>query len=290
LVTILALAAAALYGSADFLGGAASRRASALAVLAVTAPAGCAVVVTAGLAMGGWSAMGPAGAGWAAAAGACGSLGLIAFYAGFAAAPMSVVAPVSALISTVLPVGVAVAEGERPGPGVAVGAIVCIAAVVLVSLGQAQPDGVRAGAPHPGLRGLLYAVPAGVAFGLFFLFMKNAGTSGVIWPVAAARLAGAVVAVACCVVTGTRPLGWGGGHQTRPVFGIALASGAMDAAANVCYVLATRAGMFGLAVVITSLYPGTTVLLARVVLGERMRWLQRAGLVLAAVGVILVTV
>jgi drug/metabolite transporter (DMT)-like permease len=70
---------------------------------------------------------------------------------------------------------------------------------------------------------------------------------------------------------------------------IALISGAVDAAANVCYVLATRAGLFGLAVVITSLYPGITVLLARLLLGERLRWVQRAGLVLAAVGVVLVT-
>ena len=70
---------------------------------------------------------------------------------------------------------------------------------------------------------------------------------------------------------------------------IALVSGAVDAAANVCYVLATRAGLFGLAVVITALYPGMTVLLARWVLGERMRWLQRAGLLLAAAGVVLLT-
>jgi len=73
------------------------------------------------------------------------------------------------------------------------------------------------------------------------------------------------------------------------VAAIALVSGA-DAAANVCSVLATRAGLFGLAVVITSLYPGVTVLLARLLLGERMRWLQRVGLLLAAVGVVLVTV
>jgi drug/metabolite transporter (DMT)-like permease len=70
---------------------------------------------------------------------------------------------------------------------------------------------------------------------------------------------------------------------------IALLSGAVDAAANVCYLLATRAGLFGLAVVITSLYPGVTVLLARLVLGERTRWLQRAGLLLAALGVVLLT-
>jgi len=289
LVTILALAAAALYGSADFLGGVASRRASAFAVLAVTVPAGAAVMVAAGLVTGGWGAVAtPSAAGWAAAAGACGALGLVAFYAAFAAAPMSVVAPVAALISTVLPVGIAVAEGERPTPGVAAGAVICIAAVVLVSLGQ-RPDDGAGGGPGHGLRGVGYAVCAGAAFGLFFLFLKNAGASGVIWPVAIARLAGAVVAFACCAVTRIRPLGWGRGRASRAVFGIALASGAVDAAANVCYVLATRAGLFGVVVVITSLYPGMTVLLARVVLGERMRWVQRAGLALAAAGLILVT-
>jgi len=70
---------------------------------------------------------------------------------------------------------------------------------------------------------------------------------------------------------------------------IALASGTIDAAANVCYVPATRVGLFGLAVVITSFYPGMTVLLARILLGERLRWLQRTGLLLAAAGVVLVT-
>ena len=71
---------------------------------------------------------------------------------------------------------------------------------------------------------------------------------------------------------------------------IALASGAVDASANVCYVLATRDRLFGIAVVITALYPGMTVLLARFVLGERMRLIQQVGLLLAGLGVILVTV
>ena len=111
-----------------------------------------------------------------------------------------------------------------------------------------------------------------------------------LWPVAVSRTAGTVLAVAIALAAGVRP--W---RRTRPGLrghgagAIALASGAVDAAANVCYVLATRAGLFGLAVVITALYPGMTVLLARWVLGERMRWLQRAGLLLAAVGVVLLT-
>ena len=140
--TVLALAAAALYGSADFLGGTASRRASTFAVLAVTVPAGAAVMLAAMLLLGGlsggelgWAGMTWAGAGWAAAAGTCGALGLIAFYAAFAVAPMSVVAPVTALVSTVLPVGAALADGERMGPSVAAGVLICVVAVVLVSAG-----------------------------------------------------------------------------------------------------------------------------------------------------------
>src|SRR6202035_2457731 len=70
----------------------------------------------------------------------------------------------------------------------------------------------------------------------------------------------------------------------------AASAGVIDVLANLCYVAATRIGAFGLAVVLASLYPGVTVLLARVVLGERLRWIQRAGLALAAVGILLVTV
>jgi len=103
--------------------------------------------------------------------------------------------------------------------------------------------------------------------------------------VAISRSAGTVVAFGIALATRT-PLWPGRGGITR----IALLSGVIDAAANVCYVLATRSGLFGLAVVITSLYPGMTVLLARVLLGERMRWVQRTGLLLAAAGVFLVTV
>ena len=74
-----------------------------------------------------------------------------------------------------------------------------------------------------------------------------------------------------------------------PVVLAAAGAGVIDVVANICYVAATRTGMFGLAVVLASLYPGVTVLLARVVLGERLRWVQRAGLGLAVIGIILVT-
>ena len=308
MVTILALAAAVLYGTADFLGGVASRRASVFAVLALTVPAGAAVMLLAALlgqlpALRGLGTPAPAvswaAVGWAAASGVCGAFGLIAFYTGFASAPISVVAPVAALVSAVLPVGVAIAGGERPAATVIAGGLICLVAIVLVSAqpaDRARPErSQRPGGEGRSSRirlvtsGRLLAIgcgaAAGVGFGLFFICLKNAGQSGVLWPVAISRSAGTVVAFGIALATRTRLRSGRGGITV-----IALVSGSIDAAANVCYILATRVGLFGLAVVITSLYPGMTVLLARVLLGERMRWLQRAGLLLAAVGVVLVTV
>src|ERR1700761_607367 len=303
--TILALAAGVLSGSADFLGGAAARRARPVSVLVVTTAAGATAVVLAALLIGlaglgghGPGALtslaGPAGLAWGALAGVTGVIGLLLFYLGFSVAPMSVVAPVSALASTLLPLGVALGQGERLGPGVIAGGLLCLVAVVLVSL-ERRPDeaaGHRSLAHR--LRGVGFGLASGVMFGLFFLFFRNAGSSGVLWPVAVARVVGAVLALGAWLLTRRpgpagrllnpdRPAG-----ALRAVLPLALASGTVDASANICYVLATRSGLFGIAVVITALYPGMTVLLARFVLGERMRLIQRIGRVLAGAGVVLV--
>jgi len=123
-------------------------------------------------------------------------------------------------------------------------------------------------------------------FGIFFVFLRNAGTSGVFWPVCTSRLANSAVVIAVAVLAGARPVGRAAGTR---VLAAAVGSGVLDASANLCYVLATRAGLFGIAAVLTSLYPGITVLLARVVLRERMQGVQRLGLLLAGVGIVLVT-
>ena len=283
---VFALAAAALYGSADFLGGVASRRARAASVLLISTPVGVVVIVAAALLTGAPFQAG--GLGWALAAGAVGGAGLIIFYGGLAAGPMSVVAPVSALVSTVVPVGVAMAMGERAGAAVYAGAALCLVAIVLVSMERPGPGPGRPPAPAGPVpsRGLGYGAASGLAFGIFFLFIRNAATSGVLWPMCLARVAGTVVILAAAVWLGTRPPGPGAGRWVLPAV---VGAGVLDATANVCYLLAARAGLFGVAVVITSLYPGVTVLLARVMLGERMRAVQRVGLFLAAAGVAMVT-
>jgi uncharacterized membrane protein len=186
-----------------------------------------------------------------------GGLGLIIVYIGLAAGPMSVVAPVSGLVSTVLPVAVALAEGER-----------------------------RRSIARRALAGpLSYGIASGTSFGLFFLLIRNAGRSGELWPVAAGRIGelATVLIVAAVLRRSVLPCG-----AVGRLLLAAAGAGAIDVVANICYVAATRTGMFGLAVVLDSLYPGVTVLLARTVLGERLHWAQRAGLGLAAIGIILV--
>jgi drug/metabolite transporter (DMT)-like permease len=291
MVIVFALAAAVLYGSADFLGGAASRHSRALSVAAVSVPVGALVMLAAAVLSGAQSPA--AGLGWAIAAGVFGAIGLIVFYTGLAAGPMSVVAPVSALVSTVLPVGVAVASGEHLGVLVYIGAAVCLMATVLVSLERGTPArtpanaaGTRFLGDQPALRGLVYGIVCGAMFGIFFVCLRNAGSSGVFWPVCTARMANAAVVIAVAVLARARPVGpWAGSRVLAATIG----SGVLDASANLCYVLATRAGLFGIAAVLTSLYPGITVLLARVVLRERMHAIQRLGLLLAGVGIVLVT-
>jgi drug/metabolite transporter (DMT)-like permease len=105
--------------------------------------------------------------------------------------------------------------------------------------------------------------------------------------VVVARLAGTLIFLAAATGMRIGPVRWR--HDAR-LFTAALGAGVFDASANVCYVLATRAGLFGLAVVLTSLYPGVTVLLARLVLGERMSVARWVGLALAAGGILLVSV
>jgi drug/metabolite transporter (DMT)-like permease len=178
-----ALFAAALYGSADFLGGLASRQARSASVLLLSAPAGAVVMISVALISG--VPFQITGLGWALAGGAAGGAGLLVFYAGLAAGPMSVVAPVAALVSTLLPVGVALVDGERASPAVYAGALLCLAAIGLVSMERPRPG---ATSQRPA-RGLGYGVVAGIAFGMFFLFLRNAGTAGVLWPVCAARVA-----------------------------------------------------------------------------------------------------
>src|SRR5262249_14765877 len=181
----------------------AARRAPTLAVVMVSEPFGALTMLPAAMLAGG--PLPAAGAGWAAAGGAVGALGLIVFYQGLAAGPLNVVAPPSALVSTLLPVGVALAAGERQGPAVYAGALICLGAIVLISM-EHRAAGHRP-RPHRTARAIGYGAASGLAFGLYFLFLRNAGQSGLLWPVAEARLAGTAVMTVAAFWQRAR-LGW----------------------------------------------------------------------------------
>jgi drug/metabolite transporter (DMT)-like permease len=285
MVTILGLASALAYGFADFLGGAASRRMSVLTVVLLAVPAGLALLVVAAVITGGSPTV--HGTVWGIASGLAGSTGLLTFYRALAKGPMSVVAPVSALAAAVLPVTAGTLRGERLDATVLAGVVLCLVAIGLVSMEAASPEAGAVTRRRLTDSGPLMAGVSGAAFGVFFILLKEAGDGSGLWPLVAARTGGLWVTLITWLVVGRR----GPASLSRAsTMILVLLSGALDAGANILYFLAAQKGLLSLAAVLTSLYPAVTVLLARAVYSERLRTVQRAGLVVALAGVSLVTI
>jgi drug/metabolite transporter (DMT)-like permease len=272
----LALASAIVFGAGDFCGGAASRRGGSTGVLVISLPTGLVLLLVVAVALGGGTS--PGALAWGTASGVAGGAGLLVFYRALALGPMSVVAPVSGLMAAVLPAVVGVLNGDRLSVTALAGIALCLVAICFVSI---EPGGRREGGA--GVSGPLFAVLAGAGFGAFFVLIQH-GDDGTLWPLVASKAVGVVmVVVAAMVVRAGPPL------KDRVTVGIAMLAGTLDVLGNTLYVLASRAGMLSIAGVLSSLYPASTVLLARLVYGERLRPIQRVGLVVAVAGVGLVT-
>jgi uncharacterized membrane protein len=274
---LLALLSAVVYGTADFLGGLAARRTAALAATVVAQ--GCGLLLVA-LAMPFFPAAPPGGAGalWAVGAGVTGGVGVALLYYGFAVGRVSVVAPVTAVCSITIPVLVAIGLGERPGL-VALGGIgIAIASVALISRHD-DP----AGKPSGRDRSLAIALASGVAIGAFFVCLARAGSSSGLWPLLIARATSTAALAAAARMANVRLA------IPRSVLPVVVACGALDMVANALYLLAVRGGPLGLVATLASLYPASTVLLARLVLRERLRPVQSVGLACAAVAIVLIT-
>ena len=284
IVTLLGIGGALGYGVADFLGGAASRRSNVLRVLLLGMPVGLVVLLAAAVLTAG--APTGDGLGWGLAAGLAGGTGILAFYRALAQGPMSVVAPVSALAAAVLPVAAGIARGERLEATVLAGVLLCVAAIGLVSMENDERAEGRVERRRPLDHGPLVAAVSGLAFGVFFIMLKEAGDGNGLWPVVASRTSGVVLLLVIALIAGRqRGVGLSGGTTLVLV----VLSGVLDAVGNALYFLAAQQGMLSLAAVLTSLYPAVTVLLARIVYSERLRVAQRAGLAVAVAGVALVT-
>jgi drug/metabolite transporter (DMT)-like permease len=274
-IIALALSSAIVFGAGDFCGGAASRRGGSTGVLVLSLPAGLVLLLAVTLAMGGGTNGGALA--WGAVSGLAGGGALLVFYRALAQGPMSVVAPVSGLMAAVVPAVVGVAQGDHLSPTAVAGIVLCLVAICFVSI-EPNKQQTRAG-----LRGPLLALLAGTGFGAFFVLIQK-GDDGTLWPLVVSKAIGVVMVVFAALATRVRPP-----TRDRVTAGIAVLAGALDVLGNALYVLASRAGMLSIAGVLSSLYPASTVLLARLVYGERLRPIQRVGLVVAVAGVGLVT-
>lgn len=282
MIVALSLAAALVYGAADFCGGLASRRCSALAVVVWSQAAGLAVLLPALLLVPGvfrWSDL--------AFGGLCGIAGAFAvmlLYRGLAVGVMGVVSPITAVLAAAIPVAWGLLFGEHPSP-LALGGIACaLIAVVLVSAAPPGGDGTaaplaRAERKHPFPPGIPEALGAGVAFGFFFIVLAQTHRDAAFVPLLGTRLSSLALLAAAGVAARTSF------HIGRPSWRLVAAGGALDMLANVLYVVAVHQGSLAIVAVLTSLYPAATVALAAIVVHERLVRMQWLGVGVAFAGV-----
>jgi drug/metabolite transporter (DMT)-like permease len=259
------------WGVSDFLGGLQSRRLPVLSVVVITYPFGLLLIAPVALAAGG--SISGSDAGVAALAGAAGAIAIGLFYLAMAIGPVSLVAPVASM-GVVVPVAVGLLRGEAPSGVQAAGLVLAIVGIALAVREAEAPHTVAV--PK---RSLLLAAVSGLGFGVFFVGIDAAASDDALWAATLAR-AGGVVAIAAAALAAPARVVF-----SRPALPALLAIGALDVSANSLFALATSEGLLSLVSVAGSLYPVTTVLLARLVLGERLARLQRAGVVVALAGV-----
>ncbi len=274
MVYLLAISSAVLYGAADFTGGLTTRHASTIPVVLLSQAAG---LILLALLMPVLPHASPARADllWGAAAGLTGGIGVALLYHALAIGTMAVVAPTTAVCAVAIPVLVSVLLGERPVPLAVAGIALGIASIVLVSQHAA-------GSSPRGPSGVGTALVSGVAIGLFLLSFAQAGPHAGMWPLLVARTV-SVTIFAVMAIAGGRSI-----RMPPRVTALVVVAGVMDMLANALYLLATREGPLSIVVTLSSLYPASTVLLARVVLGERLRPWQITGVGCALAAVVLI--
>ena len=299
------------YGVSDFVGGIASRRVAALRVVIVSYPVALVVLVAAAAPLGG--TMSTPAVVWGLLSGVGQAFGVWWFYAALGAGPISVVSPLTAILVAGLPVGVGLALGERPSALAGVGVVLALVAVVLVSreasdeplarrefgpdeplarreFGPDEPLARREFGPDEDARPHRFTmkvawltVGAGVAFGMNFVILDQIPVEAKLWPLVLGRVAATVIVLAAALATANLA-------RIRGVpLRLALLAGVLDAVATVTSLLALQASLLSLAGVLIALYPAATVLLAIVVLRERVTSWQAVGMVLALSAVALIT-
>jgi drug/metabolite transporter (DMT)-like permease len=277
---VLSLLAALGYGVADFVGGLAARRTAAvLSVVMVSYPVGLLGMLAIEPLLGGSPTATSLVIG--AISGVISAAAILWFYAALAAGPMSVVSPVTSLLVAGLPLAYGMLTGEHPGVIALVGAAIALIAVVLVS--RQEHSAVDEGTPvRFTARVAWLTAGTGIAFGVYFILLDKVGTSTGLWPLIISRAVSSAVVLVAGLIRRQRLLPAGVPRR------LALTAGVLDVLGNGAFLYALHVGLLSIVSVVTSLYPAATVVLARVVLGERTGWIQRIGLVLAAAAVVMI--
>jgi len=268
----LALAAAASWGVGDFLGGLKSRTLHPIAVLIVAQPIGGAIVAIWVLIRG----AGPPGSEilWACLAALFGTTGLVAFYRGMAAGALSIVAPIAGA-GAAIPVIWGLAHGDDPSRWQELGFVAAFVGVVLASL-ERRPEAARLAA------GVGWAAIAMVAFGGYYVPMHAASHEDFLWAAFVFRLTSiTMISIAWLVLRPPR--------ARRTDLPVLATMGLLDTGGNVFFAAASTKGLVSVVSILASLYPVVTVMLARAVLHERVDRSQEAGIVLALVGIVLIS-
>jgi drug/metabolite transporter (DMT)-like permease len=270
---IFGLTASLCWGGGDFSGGLASRRANVSGVVIAGYTVGFVLLVALALI---WKEPlpRPVDVLWGGLAGVAGVLGLIAFYSALSSGPMGIAAPVSAVLTAALPVLFSALTAELPTRLQLGGFVLALLAIGLIS----RPD--RASGPPQGI-GL--AVLAGCGFGCFFILISRVSPGATFWPLAVARFTSVSVAL---IMTRLRR------QPVLPGMRVALLvalAGILDALGNAFFVLAAHSGRLDVAAVLSSFYPAATVLLAALVLRERVTRVQAIGILLVLLAVPLIS-
>jgi drug/metabolite transporter (DMT)-like permease len=267
---VLGLAAALLYGGADFGGGLLSRHLGSLRVNALGSIAAATLsLLVLAVARSGEPSL--RAIGWGFVSGIGGGVGTLMLYRGLARGQMSVVGPVSAVGAAVLPAVAGVAMGQHLEPLAAAGVVLALPAIALVA---------GAGSAGRSRSGLADGLAAGTGFGVLFVGLAQAGPHAGLWPIASEQISAAVIVLVVAIASGER-LRVSVRSAAMP---IVVGLGGMSA--TLLFFFATQSGTLATVAILTSLYPGVTVLLARLVLHERFSATQRAGLGLAAIAVV----
>lgn len=275
---MLSLLTAVTFGAADFSGGMASRRAQVITVVFCAHVIGLVGVFAAALLVAEEFLVGSLIYG--AAGGLFALAGLILLYRRLAAGPMSVVAPITAITSALVPAGIAFVGGEALSIGIGLGVVFALVAIGLIS---ASGDG-ESESGDAAITPLVIAesLGAGVGFGVFFVFISKAAVETSPWPIVGARVA-TVILLTIWVLARRVPMP--GDAITWRWIAVA---GLLDTFSNVLFIWSADLAGLAIASVLSSLYPASTVILAAVLLRERMSRVQLAGFVLAMVATALI--